>query len=441
MSKVHKSQSQILDKLNITFLNAMQEKALENIKEGSNVVLLSPTGTGKTLAFLLPLLEILSPKETEVQAMVLVPSRELALQIEQVFREMGSGYKVNAIYGGRAGAKDKEDLVHKPAVLIGTPGRIADHMRRGSFCFDKIKTLVLDEFDKSLEVGFEEDMKDIIGMLKFVETRVLTSATQGSAIPEFVRFNNPTELNFLGGETKQLSVKTIVGGSKDKLDALLAVLRHHKNEPGIIFCNFKDSINFVSDFLENEDINHGCFHGDMEQRDRERSLIKFRNGTHHILLATDLAARGIDVPELKFIIHYQLPPRNQEFTHRNGRTARMNQEGSAYLLKSEKEKMPDFIRALKTPQIDFKDLKPIKNIENNSWKTLYISGGRKDKISKGDIAGLFMKKGGLKFEEVGRIELKTDCAFVAVSAEKANMLCQKFNNTRLKNRKIRVGVS
>jgi len=216
---------------------------------------------------------------------------------------------------------------------------------------------------------------------------------------------------------------------------LVASLKHLGNQPGIIFCNFKDTIQEVSEFLEYNNIQHGCFHGGMEQRDRETSLIKFRNGTHRLLIATDLAARGIDVPEIKFIIHFQLPPRPDEFIHRNGRTARMNAEGTAFVLKWKSEPLPGFI---KNPEIENIDEAPIPS--QSIWTTLYISGGRRDKISKGDIAGLFLKQGEIKKEELGIIEIKPDCAYVAVHEDLADHVIGKVNNSKLKKKKVRVSV-
>lgn len=436
MSKIIKNQKEILAKLGIEKLNDMQEEAKLSISSHPNTILLSPTGTGKTVAFLLPVIAELDPHIEDVQAVILAPSRELAIQISQVTRQMGTGFKVNEVYGGRNFSKDKIDLKHPPAILVGTPGRIADHLRRETFTTDFIKTLVLDEFDKSLEVGFEDEMKDIISLLPNIEKRVLTSATKDMEIPSFVGMKNPLTINYLGEKIAKLAVKRILSPTKDKLDTLLNTISLVANQPGIIFCNFKNTIQYVSDFLNANGIPHGCFYGGMEQKDRERALIKFRNGTHQLIIATDLAARGIDVPEIKFIIHYQLPLKAQEFTHRNGRTARMHAEGTAYVLQWEDETVPDFIAEVDVVS----ELASGKRPKASGWKTLFISGGRKDKISKGDIAGLFMKQGKLQKEELGMIELKQDCAFVAVKASKVKEVIQKTNNTRLKKKKVRVTI-
>lgn len=433
MSFTDQNKQVFLKKLGIEELNAMQEEAGLAISSSDNVILLSPTGTGKTIAFLLPILANLDSDCEEIQTIIVVPSRELAIQIEKVARDMGTGYKINAVYGGRSGSQDKLDLKHRPAILIGTPGRIADRLRRDNISVTYLTTIVLDEFDKSLEVGFEKEMIEIINALPNIKKKVLTSATQETIIPDFVRLHNPIKINYLDQVTSQLTQKRVISESKDKLPALVKTIKHIGNQPGIIFCNYKDSIQRVSAFLKENKIDHGCFYGGMEQKDRERALIKFRNGTHQIIVATDLAARGIDIPEIKYIIHYHLPMKREEFTHRNGRTARMNANGTAYILQWEEEILPDFI-----DEVEVEELIDAPIPKRSEWKTLFISGGRRDKISKGDIAGLFIKQGKLHRDELGIIEIKPDCAFAAVKASKAKKVIEQVTNTRLKKKKVRV---
>jgi len=435
MSTKKKSQAEILQKLGIAQLNDMQEEALLAIKHSPEVVLLSPTGTGKTLAFLLPLIEALDPKIKEVQALIIAPSRELAIQIGGVTKEMGSGFKTNTFYGGRNFSKDRLELSTRPAILVGTPGRIADHLYRQTFITDHIKIFVLDEFDKSLEVGFEDEMKEITHALHRVEKKILTSATDGIEIPDFLNLTKPLYVNHLADRIDKLKVVRVVSPEKDKLTTLEKTLSHIGNKPGIIFCNFKDSIKRISDFLTERGIDHGCFYGGLEQIDRERALLKFRNGTHQIIIATDLAARGIDVPEIKFIIHYHLPMRSEEFTHRNGRTARMGAEGKAYVLHWEEENLPDFVTKYPEEKLDQNNV-----LEKSNWSTLYISAGRKDKISKGDIAGFIFKKGLIEKEDIGIIEIKQDCSFTAVAYKKANSLVDKLDQERIKKKKVRVKI-
>lgn len=428
----NKNQKEILRKLGIKQLNAMQEEARLAIHAANEVMILSPTGTGKTLAFLLPIVSELKPEIKEVQALIVTPTRELAIQIEQVIRNMGSGFKANAVYGGRMMTKDKMELKTPPAILVGTPGRVLDHLERRTVAANQVHTLVLDEFDKSLEIGFLEEMEKILNLIN-PEKKVLTSATNGVDIPTFVEFKNPLIISFLEEWSTDLTIKAIVSPEKDKLVTLGKALRHLGNVPGVIFLNFKDSIKRVSDYLTEEGISHGCFYGGLEQKERERALIKFRNGTHQLLLATDLAARGIDISEIRFILHYHLPFRAEEFTHRNGRTARMHRSGNAFVLHWVDDELPDFIG-----ELEEEVLGEGEELKLSDWTTLFVSGGRKDKISKGDIVGLFYKEGGLEKDGLGMIELKQECAFVAVKRASAHQLIKQVDNKRLKKKKVRV---
>ena len=431
-----KEQQEILEKLKIYSLNPMQEEAVEVINKNANTILLSPTGTGKTVAFLLPLLAELDPECKEVQALIIVPSRELAIQIEQVVRNMGSGYKANAIYGGRTISKDKTELKHTPAILIGTPGRLSDHFEQARFTTQEIKTLVIDEYDISFEVGAGGDMRNIISHLPNIAKRILTSATKGASIPGYFRMDNPKTLNYLKeNTTSKLTLKTILSPSKNKHNTLVDLLNHLGNDPGIVFCNKKESIEDISQFLDKKKIAHTCFHAGMEQKDRERALIKLRNGSVSILVASDLASRGIDIPEMKFIIHYETPDAFEEYTHRNGRTARVDAKGTAYLIKGDREVFPEFIE-----NATVEKLSTTGKRKPQFWTTLFISGGRKDKISKGDIAGLFFKQGNINNDQLGTIDLKQDCAFVAVPITIADSLVDKLNNSRLKKKKVRVSI-
>ena len=434
MANSIKEQQDILEKLKIYTLNPMQEEALETITNNANTILLSPTGTGKTLAFLLPIIEQLDPECAEVQALIVVPSRELALQIEQVIRNMGSGYKANAIYGGRAISKDKIELKHTPAILIGTPGRLSDHFEQARFTTKYIKTLVIDEYDICFEVGADGDMRNIISHIPNITKRILTSATQGTTIPSYFRMDNAVTINTISAKpSPKLMVKTIQSPSKNKHNTLLALLHHLGSDPGIVFCNKKDSIEDLSRFLDKKEIAHTCFHAGMEQRERERALIQLRNGSVSVLVASDLASRGLDIPEMKYIIHFEIPDAYDAYIHRNGRTARVNSKGTAYLIRGEREVFPEFIEKSQVVKIPTTGER-----KANFWTTLFISGGRKDKISKGDIAGLFFKQGEINKDQLGVIELKQDCAFVAVPVSVADDLVEKLNNTRLKKKKVRV---
>lgn len=428
-----------LDKLNIKELNDIQNASLKANEEFNDVVLLAPTGSGKTLGFLLPVLKILESKIKGIQALVLVPSRELAIQIEQVFKTMGTGFKVNCFYGGHPFKTEKDTLNHPPALLIGTPGRIADHLRRGTFSPETIKTLILDEFDKSLEFGFEEDMKFITAQLPSVEKRILTSATKMPEIPAFTGIKKAKELNYLIDEApKGLTLKYVRATGDDKLESLFRLLCKVGNAPTLVFCNHRDAVDRISKLLSQKGIKHDTFHGGLEQEERERSLAKFRNGSYRILISTDLASRGLDIPAIENVIHYQLTPSPESFVHRNGRTARMYANGTAYLILSEKEHIPEYVKEL-PEEVSIEGESEIPS--NPEWTTIYIGGGKKDKISKGDIAGLLMQKGNLDKEDLGLIEVQDLSSYVAVNSRKAAKAVELVRNEKLKKKKVKIDLS
>jgi len=407
--------------------------------KASNIVLLAPTGSGKTVAFLLPLLHQLNAKTTGVQALILVPSRELALQIEQVFRSMGTGFKVNCCYGGHPMKTERNNFSEPPAVLIGTPGRIAAHLRRGSFEPESIHLLVLDEFDKSLELGFSDEMSYIIGLLPKIKKRILTSATQAIEIPEFSGVKNPVTLNYLTEENRpNIVLKAVRATENDKLEILIKLICHLGHEPTLVFCNHREAVDRISEILTEEGVIHDTFHGGLEQDERERALLKFRNGSHQILITTDLAARGLDIPEIKNIIHYQGANTEEGFIHRNGRTARMNAFGTSWLVLAEKESVPDFLSA----QPEFVNLpEQIRLPEPPQWITLYIGAGKKDKISKTDIVGFLIQKGNLTKEEIGLITILDNASFVAINRVKARQTIAAIKDEKVKNQKVRIAIS
>ena len=333
-----------LQALGISSLNEMQEASLKAHRETDHIILLSPTGSGKTLAFLLPLLENLAPDNTKAQAIILTPSRELALQIEQVFRSLKSGFKVVCCYGGHDINVESRSLAYTPTLIIGTPGRILDHVTRGTIDTNSISTIILDEFDKALEFGFQEDMETIFSYLPHLQKRVLTSATSAIEIPKFTGLRNPLMLDFLEGAAPiKLTLKSVYTEGNNKLDTLYKLLCDLEEGPTLIFCNYRERAEEVSNYLWDKGVNNEYFHGGMEQEERERVLCKFRNGSTYIFISTDLASRGLDIPEIKYIIHYHLPEKPESFTHRNGRTARMNASGTAFLLLDRDESRPDFL--------------------------------------------------------------------------------------------------
>lgn len=431
----------ILKNFQIQALNPMQEAVLKATGSNANIILLSPTGSGKTLGFLIPLVRLLKKESTGVQALILVPSRELALQIEQVFRQMGTGFKVNCFYGGHSAKVEKNSLSEPPAVLIGTPGRIAWHLRNQTFDASSIHSLVLDEFDKSLEFGFQEDMANIIGQLEHLQKRFLTSATKMDEIPSFLGVSKLTELNFLNDSAPtemHLKLHYLQAPDTDKLQMLLELVCFLQNKATIVFCNHRDAVERISMLLAEQGLAHGIFHGGMEQEDRERALIKFRNGSYTTLITTDLASRGLDIPEIEAVIHYQLPPTLEVFTHRNGRTARMNAHGTAWLLLSANDYLPEFLP--ETPEL-FNLPESFDLPESAVWRTVYIGGGRKDKVNKMDIVGMFLQKGKLAKEDLGRIEVLDHSAYAAVKGDKIEDLVQRVRAEKIKNKAVKIAIS
>ncbi len=427
-----------LGNLKINALNEMQHAAL-NAAAKSDIILLAPTGSGKTLGFLLPILNSLDASIPLVQVLIMVPSRELAIQIEQVFRTIGSGFKVSCCYGGHATKIEKNNLIQPPAVLVGTPGRIAYHLRHGNFETKAIHTLILDEFDKALEFGFQTDMAAIIGQLEHLNKRILTSATKMEQIPGFTGVNDPTVIDFLSNKTNipDLKLKAIISPAADKLDTLFALICKIGSKATLVFCNHREAVDRISDLLWNRGIVHDVFHGGMEQDDRERALLKFRNGSHRLLITTDLASRGLDIPEIEYVIHYQLPHNEEAFVHRNGRTARMHAKGTSYLILTEDEKL-NYIK--QQPEIEGLPDK-LKLPEPAPWVTLYIAAGKKDKINKVDIVGLLLQKGKLAKDELGLIEVLDHSSYAAVKRDKIEKLVDTIKAEKIKNKKVKIEIS
>lgn len=429
-----------LSNLNISSLNPMQEASLEAIAKNENTVLLSATGSGKTLAFLLPVLERLNLEINDVQALIIVPSRELAIQIDDVFRRMQTGFKVTLCYGGHKRETEENNLKQAPALIIGTAGRLADHIRRNNFSLDKISTLVLDEFDKSLELGFTEEMSFITGSLKGITKRILTSATHAVDIPGFIGLQEPVFLDFLPENENtgsMLDVKTVFSGDKDKLDTLFQLICYLGNRSTIVFCNHRESVERTSNLLTEKGIQNVFYHGGMEQQERDSALCKFRNGTSNVLVTTDLASRGLDIPNIRYIIHYHMPASEDVFTHRNGRTARMDASGTAILILSAEEKLPGYISHVE--HIELEGNYPLP--EKPKWSTLFIAAGKKDKVNKIDIVGFLSKKGELKKEDIGLIEVKDFFSFVAVRKLKLGHALQLIKNEKIKNKKVKIEIA
>jgi ATP-independent RNA helicase DbpA len=439
MSKQQEIIQLVLKNTGFKELNQLQEEALKETQKNNDLVVLSQTGSGKTVAFLLPLLLQLNSEKNGIQALVLAPSRELAIQIETVFKSFKTNFKVLACYGGHSMQVERNSLSEAPAVLIGTPGRVCDHIHRENIELSGTKQLVIDEYDKCLEFGFEEQMRFIREHLEKLEKTTLVSATEMEQFPYYLQLKQPKIINFLSSEeTPDITFYTFPVRSTNKFERLFNLLCSFQGQPTIVFCNYREATESITTFLKDSGYESIAYHGGMEQEDRERALIKFRNGSHHTLVCTDLGARGLDIPEIQHVVHFQYPHSKEAFIHRNGRTARMKANGSAYLMLNSDEDTPEY---LDIPNSEFK----IQNNPNppveSPWITVYFSGGKKDKINKIDLVGFLGQKGGLKKEDIGLITVLDFSSFVALKRKNIHALIKQISHEKVKGKKLKIAIA
>lgn len=445
---VRMNREELFLNLKIEKLTPMQEATAVAFREREDVVLLSPTGSGKTLAYLLPLVEWLDglPSEQQgvVKAVVLVPSRELALQTEQVMKQMKCLHRVMSCYGGRPAMEEHRTMKQlRPEVIVATPGRMNDHLHKQNFDASTVELLVIDEFDKSLELGFQEEMAEVIAQLPSLKKRVLLSATEADAIPDFVGQHLAEQhyirLDYLTEEkvSDRLALQRVDSPEKDKLETLFRLLCTLGSSSTLVFVNYRESVERVVAYLRSKKFPCDAFHGGMEQPLREKALYKFRNGSCPVLVSTDLAARGLDIAHVDHVVHYHLPVNEEAFTHRNGRTARWQSIGTSYLILHAEEHLPDYV-----PQdIPVFEVKEGMTVPKSRWTTLYIGRGKKDKVNKIDIVGFLYKKGGLVRDDVGSVDVMEHHAFVAVRREKVKQLLALVQGEKLKGQKTVIEVA
>ena len=425
-----------LSKLGITALNEMQQHTAEAILgSDGDVVLLSPTGTGKTLAYLLPLLQLLDNGSEQVQALVITPGRELALQSDQVLKSMACGIRSTACYGGRTAMDEHKVLKEvRPQIVFGTPGRLNDHLDKENISRYGIQYLVIDEFDKCLQMGFHNEMQRLIKALPGLKRRILLSATNAEQIPQFVNMSKKgTLIDFLDDDeqtSERVTLYEVHSPQKDKLDTLRQLLLSFGDESSIVFLNYRDSVERVNSYLHEQGFVTSCFHGGLEQKQREDALYKFSNGSANVLVSTDLASRGLDIPNIQNIVHYHLPESEDGYIHRVGRTARWDATGRTFFILSSSEHIPDYVNGDIVPYVDM----PCQQTEPPlpRMATLYIGKGKKDKISKGDIVGFLCKAGGLHADEIGRIDVKDRYSYVAVRREKLKQVLTQAQGEKIK---------
>ena len=426
----------ILQKLRIDQLNEMQQHAAEAIlRSDGDVVLLSPTGTGKTLAYLLPLVQQLDAASDTVQALVVVPGRELALQTDTVLKDMGSGIRSASCYGGRAAMDEHRKLKDvRPQIIFGTPGRLNDHLEKGNISRYGIHWLVIDEFDKCLQMGFHTEMAKLIKNLPGLQRRILLSATNAEEIPQFVNMaKKGTLVDFLPEDeqtSERVTLYEVKSPVKDKLETLRNLLLGLGDTSSIVFLNYRDSVERVNNYLREQGFTTSFFHGGLEQKQREDALYRFSNGSANVMVSTDLASRGLDIPDIANIIHYHLPESEEGYIHRVGRTARWDKQGKAFFITGPEEHIPEYVEGEIAPYVEDQPQPTKPSLPKMA--TLYIGKGKKDKVSKGDIVGFLCKKGGLKSDEIGRIDVNDRYAYVAVKRGKLEQVIRQTQGEKIK---------
>lgn len=427
------------ERMGIEALNEMQTAALDLWKSGrGDLVLYSPTGTGKTLAFALCLLQSLQPPMQQLQAVVLAPSRELVMQTSEVLRALALGYKVTPCYGGHAVADEKASLSVVPDIIVSTPGRLLDHQRRGHINLSGARLLVLDEMDKALELGFEDEMRRLMKQMPKLNRRILVSATVLDVVPEYVRLHNPATLNVLeevNQPDERITVWQVESDDKDKLDTLRRLLLSLDGGKVIVFSNYRESAERIHQYLVKNHIGAALYHGAMEQQDRECAVAMLNNGSLNVLVATDLAARGLDIDTVEHIVHYHLPVTRQPYVHRNGRTARVDASGNAYVITGPGEPLPEWVSI-----DDHFSLNPVDRIQPPPMATIYFQAGKKEKLSRGDIMGFIARNGGIDPQSIGLIDVRDHYALAAVPREQSAAVLRALQGAKIKGRKVRISL-
>lgn len=435
--------TRILAKLGIGELNAMQQEAAGAIAHSDkDVLILSPTGSGKTLAYLLPLAERIDSGSDELQAVVIVPGRELALQSATVLKDMGCGLRGMALYGGRPTMDEHRRLREvKPHIVFATPGRLNDHFDKQNLSAEAVRWVVIDEFDKCLSMGFHDEMQRALAFIEHSTLnmehsgrlrRILLSATESEAIPRFVSMVRCVRINFIDEEEQvpeRVTIYEVKSPTKDKLETLSRLLRYIGQESSIVFLNYRDSVERTADYLRRQGFTLSMFHGGLDQREREDALYKFSNHSANIMVCTDLASRGLDIPDIRHIIHYHIPEGEEGYVHRVGRTARWDKTGKAYFILSADEQIPAYVDAaaeeLSLPAQLPQPSEPL-------MATIYIGKGKRDKISKGDVVGFLCKICQLAKDDIGRIDVNERYTYVAIAREKVAQTIKLSSGNKIK---------
>lgn len=428
------------EKFGISTLNEMQNAVIERWRNNKkNIVLYSPTGSGKTLAFAVPLLLDIDDTCNTTQVIIIEPTRELVLQTTEVLKKLAPSIKTTPCYGGHNSQDERLSLAAAPAIIVGTPGRLLDHIERGNFNILTATTLVLDEFDKSLELGFNDEMSRIINRLPSAVHTIMTSATIIKDVPDFINFAHFETVNFLQQNdlSPQSRLKTwqVLCDSGNRLRCLINLLQSLPDEKTIVFTNQRDTAQFVYQQLVKDGITAGLYVGTLEQSEREKVLSMFRNGSLLVLVSTDLGGRGIDISDIKHIIHYDQPLTSEIFTHRNGRTARVDATGDVYVFTAQEETVAQFIKIDKLYHLGESNAPKMKM---PTCATIHISAGKKEKISRGDIVGYLLHNCPmLDASEIASIDTFDHYTLVGVPREKAEDVIKTISPFKLKKQKVK----
>lgn len=435
-----KTINELTEKIGINHLNEMQGAVVKAIQHtNDNIMVLSPTGSGKTLAYILPLVCMVDSASDDLQAIVIVPGRELALQSLNVLRSLGNDVRGYACYGGRPTMDEHRQLRQlKPHIIFATPGRMNDHIDKDNVDVDSVKWIIIDEFDKCLEMGFHEEMSYLINRLPFKARQILLSATPAEEMRhQTILKSNFKVMDFIPKDEQisdRVSIYQVRSPQKDKLEVLGKLLCQLGSDSTIVFLNYRDGVERTAHYLKDCGFVVSYYHGGLEQKERESAIYRFSNGSSNILVSTDLASRGLDIPNIKNIIHYHLPDTEDAFVHRVGRTARWDAMGDSYFVLGPEESIPEYVEA-EIKEFALQD--NITTIPLPTMATIYIGKGKKDKISKGDIVGLLCKKAELENNEIGRIDVKDYYSYVAVPSQKLSRVLQRLAGEKIKGVKTR----
>jgi len=440
----------VMEELGFQTLTPIQAQSLPLLLAGRDVVGQSQTGSGKTAAFALPVLERLTVGSGDIQALVLCPTRELCAQVGREFRKMGrrlAGLNVRIISGGEPVRTQAQALRRGVDVVVGTPGRVLDHLARGNLEFSKLGTLVLDEADRMLDMGFQADIESIIGETPSERQTVLFSATFPESIEllssRFQKKAARVTVEHSGAANTNVRGVVLKTRENQKLEALAYCLSEFEHESAIIFCNQKAVVREVEHELHLAGASVASLHGDLEQRERDLVIALLRNQSIRLLVATDVAARGLDVDGIDLVINFELPSQAENYVHRIGRTGRAGRTGVAasFKMESDSARLENIADHLHEP-LDFltwnapADLSVFRR--NAKMQTVRIAGGRKDKVRPGDILGaLTGEAGGLNGDDIGKIEIHDRFSYVAVALEKSGRAAKCLTNGRIKGRRFR----